>query len=415
MDRRCLSYLCLLLILALSGCTAGGNRTVQPAAPSAPAGAETNKQPPADKQTETSAAKDPAELVKQADSLIVAGQHAQAVELLISVVGDFPENGPAWDLLSYAYARSGRFKASQAAGERAAFLAPDSAAVRFNAGLANARAKAFARAAEHLEQAVRLNDRQSDPSYYLGAVYESLGQRDQAARVYQQALAKFPADNDLKRAAAALANDLTLDGKPEQIAVVGGQVVVLDGGNKQELLRQPAGAGTQTRVVDLAGPAPALLVQDPVRITVFVGSAGKGLVEAGQERIDNLYYDAVERALVDRHETDGTALIEVKQLQGAKLTVTRQWTQPARPAAPASRPALFESVLSLNPLAFTEGAYNDLVRRLSETGQQAAAFPILLPASDGTFRFQIAVSGRVIATGKAQLTPDGLKVAQILW
>jgi tetratricopeptide (TPR) repeat protein len=91
-------------------------------------------------------------------------------------------------LLGRAYLASRKYPNAEQALERAFTLTKEpSAALYFNLGFALAQNKSWARSAEMLQQAERLNPGDSDTLAYLGYVYENLRRYPQALDAYMRA------------------------------------------------------------------------------------------------------------------------------------------------------------------------------------------------------------------------------------
>src|SRR5262245_10184769 len=98
------------------------------------------------------------------------------------------EDAASLELLGRAYLSSKKYTNAEMTLGRALELSkPPSAALYFNLGFAHAQNKAWARAAEMLSQADKLNPGDFNTLYYLGYVYESQRNYRQALDAYNRA------------------------------------------------------------------------------------------------------------------------------------------------------------------------------------------------------------------------------------
>src|SRR5262245_55736782 len=95
-------------------------------------------------------------------------QHARALALLESVVGESPEIRRAAAIIWFLYAENGRFQDSITALQRAVALEPDSAASHFNLGFVLQKAHRHEEAIARLTRAIELNPALDRAWYGLG-------------------------------------------------------------------------------------------------------------------------------------------------------------------------------------------------------------------------------------------------------
>lgn len=149
----------------------------------------------------------------------------------------------------------------------------------------------------------------SDPrmAYRLGAALEQSGLLDKARTYYAEALKLFPDDPDLKRAAAALAGDFTMDGVPDRIVAEGVFLYFYDGTKPDWILQlQPFTGETKlkTELVDIGGPRPAIIITSPkgAHVEFYRGDGFTGY--GGGETAE---YSPAGRELILTRASTGTA------------------------------------------------------------------------------------------------------------
>jgi tetratricopeptide (TPR) repeat protein len=110
------------------------------------------------------------------------------------------DDAASTELLGRAFLAAKKYTNAEMTLERAlAMTREPSAALYFNTGLAHVQSKAWARAAEVLQQADRLNPGDVNTLYYLGFVYENLRKYPQALDAYSRAYeASGRANADIK-------------------------------------------------------------------------------------------------------------------------------------------------------------------------------------------------------------------------
>ncbi|MCI0388865.1 MAG: tetratricopeptide repeat protein [Acidobacteria bacterium] len=98
------------------------------------------------------------------------------------------EDGASLELLGRAFLSAKKYTNAEMTLARALEVSkPPSATLYFNLGFAHAQNKSWARAAEMLAQADKLNPRDFNTLYYLGYVYENLRRYQQALDAYNRA------------------------------------------------------------------------------------------------------------------------------------------------------------------------------------------------------------------------------------
>jgi tetratricopeptide (TPR) repeat protein len=110
------------------------------------------------------------------------------------------EDGASLELLGRAFLSSKKYTNAEMTLSRALEVSkPPSATLYFNLGFAHAQNKSWARAAEMLAQADRLNPGDFNTLYYLGYVYENMRRYQQALDAYNRAFEASGRSNaDLK-------------------------------------------------------------------------------------------------------------------------------------------------------------------------------------------------------------------------
>ena len=110
------------------------------------------------------------------------------------------EDAASLQLLGRAFLQSKKYTNAEMTLARALEVSkPPSAALYFNLGLAHAQNKSWARAADMLAQADKLNPGDFNTLYYLGYVYENLRRYPQALDAYNRAYEASGRNNpDLK-------------------------------------------------------------------------------------------------------------------------------------------------------------------------------------------------------------------------
>jgi superkiller protein 3 len=110
------------------------------------------------------------------------------------------EDGASLELLGRAFLSAKKYTNAEMTLSRALELSkPPSATLYFNLGFAHAQNKSWARAAEMLAQADKLNPGDFNTLYYLGFVYENLRRYQQALDAYNRAFEASGRNNaDLK-------------------------------------------------------------------------------------------------------------------------------------------------------------------------------------------------------------------------
>ena len=110
------------------------------------------------------------------------------------------DDAASTELLGRAFLAAKKYTNAEMTLERALAASPQpTAALYYNLGLAHTQSKAWARAAEMLVQADRLNPGDLNTLYYLGFVYENMRQYPQALNAYTRAYeASGRANADLK-------------------------------------------------------------------------------------------------------------------------------------------------------------------------------------------------------------------------
>lgn len=408
--RRLLKQLTYPVLVAfmLAGC----DKAIAPPTRPPQTVTQQSQQPSETKTLPQPQAKDPKQMLNQGNELLLKGDAAGAAEILVRLVGEFPDHAVAWDLLGLAYARMGNFKVAHLVGERAVALAPTDPAALFNAGVASARASNLQRAAVHLEEASKLNQTQADPLYMLAKVYEASYQKDKARSAYQEAVKRFPMDSDLKRAKAAFEADLTMDGKGERVTVSQKTVTVADGSTGAIL---GTTADWQFAVTgDIGGEAPVLMTVNHTYVVVYTIVKG-GLVEAGRFSSASAVYSQVDQAVVVKAVNSQKRQVTYHRMQDGKLVVAKQFTYPSNPfLPPTSLVELFAGVATMNPAAFQDqNVTQDLLDHLGVVTPARIQAPFLLANADGTYRIEIFQEGKVTEKAKAEVKE--YKVTALQW
>lgn len=136
----------------------------------------------------------------------------------------------------------------------------------YSAGVTSLREQRGSEAIAYLSEAVRKSPENPQAAYQLGAAYELTGQFDKAKAVYQEALRRTPDNLDLKRAAAALNSDFTMDGTPDRVEIRGSFFYFYSGTKSDWIFQYQPWQGEKrlkAEVVDAGGPVPVILVSSP--------------------------------------------------------------------------------------------------------------------------------------------------------
>jgi|GEM_PF-4064623 len=344
--------------------------------------------------------------VKQADALMVAGKYTEGINLLYDTLGKHPENAAAWELLTFGYNQLERYDPAMVAGLRAAALAPSSPAAQFNAGLALAFGGSD-QAAKHLEAAVNANP-QPYTFYLLGSAYPA----KEALAVFEKGLQQFPDSVDLKRGKAVAASDINMDGKPDQLAVTMDTVIIKNGTDGSELLNRKYDhpGNLQASIVDLGGPGPAVLINQPPMQAWVLGWDGKALATWGGLG-GYVYYVPSTRELhatiMDREKGQSTG--QSFRMKDGKLTVVRVTVSSFKGAEPLPANPLELNAALAGPNA--AHAFGDSPQSLFDKLQSLPAGAlrgiILLPEPGGKYRLELHADGALRATATATVATDG--------
>lgn len=118
-----------------------------------------------------------------------AGSYYEEAIRVATSLKNLREDGASLELLGRAFLSSKRYTNAEMTLSRALEVSkPPSAALYFNLGFAHAQNKVWARAAEMLTQADKLNPGDFNTLYYLGYVYENMRRYPQALDAYNRAL-----------------------------------------------------------------------------------------------------------------------------------------------------------------------------------------------------------------------------------
>ncbi|HWI50906.1 MAG TPA: hypothetical protein VNT01_02030 [Symbiobacteriaceae bacterium] len=402
----------LLALLSLTACSGGPQPVAAPPGAAAPETAT----PTAAPQDDGGAA-----AVKQADALMVAGKYAEGINQLYETLGKYPDNAPAWELLTFGYNQLERYDPAMVAGLRAVALASTSPAAQFNAGLALAFSGSD-RAAKHLEAAASANP-QPYTFYLLGSAYATAGRPQDALAAFDRGLQKFSDSADLKRGKAVATSDINMDGKPDRVVVTTNTVVIKSGTNGSELLNWSANqsGNLQASVIDIGGPGPTVLINaPPLSAAVFswdgTSPAARGTLGG------NVYYVPSTRELkvnvVDREK--GQATDQSLRMKDGKLTSVRTTVTSLKAAEPPPT-NLFElnAALTGHNLALAFVGYNGqpLFDKLKTLPAEAVRGIIILPEPGGKYRLELHADGVLRATATATVATDNqaFLIKELTW
>jgi tetratricopeptide (TPR) repeat protein len=146
--------------------------------------------------------------------LMEGGQKTESIEQLTAGVRLRPNSAEAQNALGEAYNKFGNVPAARAAFEKAVALKPDSGIAQSNLGQTLLASGEAAKAADHLDRAIKLlgrTDDAADAHYLRAKAYSAQNESKQAAAQLEQAVALRPrfaeAWSDLGQARRALLDD----------------------------------------------------------------------------------------------------------------------------------------------------------------------------------------------------------------
>lgn len=102
-----------------------------------------------------------------------------------------PDSHDAWEFLGITYVNMGRMNDALHAFERAESLKPDSASVHYHLGNVM-RSMDAEKAAAHYETALKLNPEYFEAMIDLANLYDDMGIKDKALRLYNDGIRRFP-------------------------------------------------------------------------------------------------------------------------------------------------------------------------------------------------------------------------------
>jgi arylsulfatase A-like enzyme/Flp pilus assembly protein TadD len=128
------------------------------------------------------------EAFRSATRFVVDGQWARATEQLQSVLRQYPDMGPAWELLGHVALNAGRLDRAVDAYGRAAALLPDQAGPHVGAALALVRLRRFDEARRQARLAERLEPALPVSAYVEGRQSSEAGRHEDALALFERAI-----------------------------------------------------------------------------------------------------------------------------------------------------------------------------------------------------------------------------------